>query len=200
MKELKMIFVIIIFAITLFGIIMLSTNNIKTPKIDMPWQSYATNGITKVFGLTLGKSTLKDAMMLFGKELEISVFKDKKNNTKSLEVYFDGTKLGGISAKIILTLNAKQSHYELLNANIKNYKTMPSGNEKIEFQNYIYPKLINLTIKDISFIPSINLSEKEIINTFGAPHSKQNNIWIYPKKGLKILIDEKLKILEYTND
>ena len=199
MKELKIIgisLLTLVIVFLLFSITTLQKNN--TPDIPMPWESVTINNKVKIFNLTLGESTLKNAMQIFGSEANVSLFKEKDKNS-SLEVYFKNTKIGGFSAKIILTLITNNKTLGLLNQNIKDYKSLPSGNEKVDFSNFANNMLLNNKIKNLSFIPRLTLTDDDIINRFGSPAIKQDNLWSYPEKGLDIVKNGELTIFEYSN-
>lgn len=175
----------------------------KSPNIPMPWQAHKQHNVTQIFGLTLGESTLKNAMQIFGREAEVSLFKDKdkgNNNTnKEVEVYFSSTKIGGMSIKVILSLEVTQDILITLNKNIKNHEIMPSGNEKVEFNDFAKNQLLNQKIKHLSFIPRTTLDDKDIIARFGEPNTQTKDAWYYPDQGLKIVRDGELNIFEYSN-
>ena len=198
MKESKMILYSLFLAIFLFLAFLFLMPSPKIPNIPTPWEATNINNQVNIFGLDLEKSTLKNAMQIFGSEAKVSLFKEKNKNN-AVEVYFSSTKIGGLSVKIILTLITDEKDLQLLNANIKAHEVMPSGNEKVIFNDFANNKLLNNKIKNLSFIPRVSLSKADIIARFGEPKIKQIDAWIYPNYGLKIVRDDKLNIFEYKN-
>lgn len=166
------------------------------PNIPMPWEATKTNNIVQVFGLKMGHSTLKNAMQIFGTEAEVALFKGK-NKDNTIEVYFKGTKIGGLSISAILALELDERDLIMLNQNIENHEVLPSGNEKVEFNYFALNQLIDKKIKNLSFIPRASLSEKVILQRFGEPQIKTKTNWIYPNQGLNIVRDGELSIFEY---
>ncbi len=57
-------------------------------------------------------------MRLFGTEVESSLFEDKDQN-QTLEIFFANTKIGGISARVILNLALNNHQFDYLSSNIK---------------------------------------------------------------------------------
>ncbi|SFV64003.1 hypothetical protein MNB_SUP05-5-964 [hydrothermal vent metagenome] len=203
--ELRNISIVLAFSLSSFLVLFLMTDDIKPPKNIynlMPWQSYVNhNNKTVALGLIIGESKLSDAMKLYGKEAESALF--RSNNIYDLEIYFDNTKIGGLSGKLVIGLNINNKLKFLLN-NIKEIKKLPNNKEKIILNKIAQSKLFDLKIKYISFIPNTQLDEKNILGRFGQTDSiKINNdikYFKYPNKGLKIIFDKRNKeILEYAN-
>ncbi|MBT3446695.1 MAG: hypothetical protein HN441_02160, partial [Candidatus Thioglobus sp.] len=105
MKERHIVGYTLLGAILAFVAIFLFTRDVEMPKNQaMPWQSYINeNQQTVVFNLTMAESRLIDAARQFGTEINASLFESELEKPE-LEVYFSSTKVGGISARIILNL------------------------------------------------------------------------------------------------
>lgn len=207
MKERYVIGSTLLSAVIGFGLIFLFTQGTLMPKNQaMPWDSYLNeNRQTVVFDLTMGQSTLIDAARLFGTEIEASLFENEAADS-ALEVYFSNTKVGGISAKIILNLVAEPETIKQLRSHIDQIMLMPSGVKKTTFTRLGERLLSHLTIKSLSFIPRADLAGKVITTRFGIPSQVDNNpvdgnaYWHYPNKGLRVIIRDKQKeIFEFYN-
>ncbi len=198
MSEKKIISIIIIIAV-IFTALLFIIGKPKTPNISMPWDSYIENNKTKVFGLTITESTLADVMRVFGNNAELSLFKDKDGD-KSLEAYFYNTTIGGIKANVIITLAMNNTIYQMLKNNIKKTEVTPiTANQKITFNDYINNKLLTTKINSISFIPRATINDKIILQRFGVPDKKHDNYLLYKAKGLRIINDDNVQILEFYN-
>jgi hypothetical protein len=199
MKESKIVLYSIIAALALFLVVWLA---IPTPKhtVDIPMPQHATNrdGVTTVFGLTIGTSTLEDAMRIFGTEVKVSLFKEK-NKANEVEAYFESTKVGGLSIRMMVGLNVSDDILEILNQNVEDYEILPSGREQVEFNNFANHHLLDTTIKHISFVPRVVIDDATIVQLFGEPQLKNDAGWHYPQKGLNIVKSEELNIFEYQN-
>ncbi len=206
MKESKIISIVLLAAVAIFMLFYLLTRDMQIPQNQsMPWQSFINNqGDTVVFNLTMGSSNLTDAMHLFGSEVKASLF-ESEDKEPELEAFFSSTKVGGISANIILNLMLDQKHIERLNNNIKESMVMPSGVRKTTFNLIAEASMFDLKIKSLTFIPKADLSKKVIINLFGEPSRVELSVqsvsyWYYPTKGLRIIVDDENKeILEFYN-
>lgn len=206
MKERHIIGYTVLSAILVFLAIFLFTRDIEMPKNQaMPWQSYINNKQqTVVFNLTMGSSHLIDAARQFGTEIEASLFENDSVNPE-LEVYFSSTKVGGISARIVLNLLADDQIIDRLLQNIDESMVMPSGVKKTTFTITGERLMSNLTIKSLSFVPRVSLEEQVIEDLFGKPDrielvTKGVSYWHYPQKGLRIIVDnEQKEILEFYN-
>ncbi|SFV78221.1 hypothetical protein MNB_SUP05-12-967 [hydrothermal vent metagenome] len=204
MKEGKLVLIILSIAVLIFTAFYLVTRDITLPDNQaMPWQSYVNDqGETVVFELTMGKSTLADAMRLFGTEVEASLF-EEDNNKKDLEVFFSSTKVGGISAKVILNLDLNNQQFAYLNNNIKETEALSIDTKKISFNQAGESSMFALTINSLTFIPRADLSADTLIGLFKKPArvdlvESGIEYWYYPSKGLRIIVDtENKEILEF---
>jgi hypothetical protein len=206
MKERYIVGYTLLAAFIAFAVMFLLTRDIQTPENQaMPWQSYINDqDQTVVFDLTMGQSKLLDAARLFGTEIEASLF-ENENVDPELEVYFSSTKVGGISAKIILNLALNNQNIDILRDNIDVSMMMPSGVKKTTFKSEAESLMSQFTIKSLTFIPRADLPENVVLDLFGKPDrvdlSNQGiSYWHYPEKGLKIIMDDEQKdILEFYN-
>ena len=206
MKERHIVGYTLLAAFIAFAVMFLLTRDIQTPENQaMPWQSYINDqDQTVVFDLTMGQSKLLDAARLFGTEIEASLF-ENENVDPELEVYFSSTKVGGISAKIILNLALNKQNIDILRDNIDESMMMPSGVKKTTFKSKAESLMSQFTIKSLTFIPRADLPENVVLDLFGKPDrvdlsSQGISYWHYPEKGLKIIMDDEQKdILEFYN-
>ena len=206
MKESKIITIVLIATGLVFSTFYLATRNITLPDNQaMPWQSYVNDqGETVVFNLTMERSTLMDAIRLFGSESEASLF-ESNDGRKDLEVFFSSTKVGGLSAKVVLNLDLSNEQYDYFFANIKESMVLPTGSRKTSFNKSAESSMFALTIRSLTFIPRADLSPETIISLFDKPNKIELGdqgveYWHYFKKGLRIIVDsENKEILEFYN-
>ncbi|MEO1917695.1 MAG: hypothetical protein ABGX53_04940 [Candidatus Thioglobus sp.] len=201
-----MVLIILLITFVIYSVFYLSTRDVEIPDNQaMPWQSYVNDqGKTVVFDLTMDESTLAESMRLFGTEVEASLFEDK-DQKKTLEIFFSNTKVGGISAKVILNLELNDQQFNYLSDNIKETEVMPSGNKKTIFNQAGESSMFGLTISALTFIPSADLSADTLLGLFKKPARVELvepgvEYWYYPSKGLRIIVDaERKEILEFYN-
>ncbi|WP_347423582.1 hypothetical protein [Candidatus Thioglobus sp.] len=206
MKESRLVLIILLITFVIYSVFYLSTRDVEIPDNQaMPWQSYVNDqGKTVVFDLTMDESTLAESMRLFGTEVEASLFEDK-DQKKTLEIFFSNTKVGGISAKVILNLALNDQQFNYLSDNIKETEVMPSGNKKTIFNQAGESSMFGLTISALTFIPSADLSADTLLGLFKKPARVELvepgvEYWYYPSKGLRIIVDaERKEILEFYN-
>lgn len=206
MKESRLILVILLITFVIYSVFYLSTRDVEIPDNQaMPWQSYVNDqGKTVVFDLTMDESTLAESMRLFGAEVEASLFEDK-DQKQTLEIFFSNTKIGGISARVILNLALNNHQFDYLSSNIKETEVMPTGNKKTIFNQAGESSMFGLTISALTFIPSANLSADTLLGLFKKPARVERvepgvEYWYYPSKGLRIIVDaERKEILEFYN-
>jgi len=206
MKESRLVLIILLTTFVIYSVFYLITRDVEIPDNQaMPWQSYVNDqGKTVVFDLTMDESTLAESMRLFGTEVEASLFEDK-DQKKTLEIFFSNTKVGGISAKVIINLALNDQQFNYLSDNIKETEVMPSGNKKTIFNQAGESSMFGLTISALTFIPSANLSADTLLGLFKKPARVELvepgvEYWHYPSKGLRIIVDAKRKeILEFYN-
>jgi hypothetical protein len=206
MKESRLVLIILLITFVIYSVFYLITRDVEIPDNQaMPWQSYVNDqGKTVVFDLTMDESTLAESMRLFGTEVEASLFEDK-DQKKTLEIFFSNTKVGGISAKVILNLALNDQQFNYLSDNIKETEVMPSGNKKTIFNQAGESSMFGLTISALTFIPSADLSADTLLGLFKKPARVELvepgvEYWYYPSKGLRIIVDaERKEILEFYN-
>jgi len=128
---------------------------------------------------------------------------EEDNNKKDLEVFFSSTKVGGISAKVILNLDLNNQQFAYLNNNIKETEALSIDTKKISFNQAGESSMFALTINSLTFIPRADLSADTLIGLFKKPArvdlvESGIEYWYYPSKGLRIIVDtENKEILEF---
>jgi hypothetical protein len=206
MKESRLVLIILLITFVIYSVFYLITRDVEIPDNQaMPWQSYVNDqGKTVVFDLTMDESTLAESMRLFGTEVEASLFEDR-DQKQTLEIFFSNTKIGGISARVILNLALNNQQFDGLSNNIKETEMMPTGNKKTIFNQAGESSMFGLTISALTFIPSADLSADTLLGLFKKPARIELiepgvEYWYYPSKGLRIIVDtERKEILEFYN-
>ncbi len=94
-------------------------SQLSAPGQDMPWQIVASqDGVTiTVFGLTLGASTVQDAVAKWGRRYELGLFQDQKDQL-SLEAYFRDAVVGGLNARLVLAARLPRNVLDGLRARV----------------------------------------------------------------------------------
>ncbi len=174
------------------------------PNPRLPWQvSIDQSGLPTVLGITLGKSTLKQARDQFKEQGEMNLFVSPQQ-VYSIETYFQRLYLSGIRADVILTLNVDQKSLEGMYERGLRISKLGSGAQKVDLAEPDMARLEQTRIDHITYIPAIDLDEALIAARFGEPEqrieeSPEVNHWLYPANGLDIAVNREGKeVIQYV--
>jgi hypothetical protein len=178
----------------------------KAPAVtDFPWQiEPTTDGSIKVFQVHIGVSTLGEFIQRYKVLPELTLFVPPAGDAV-IEAYFDSLMLGGLKAKVILSLNVdKATLDEMYNRGIR-ISTLGSGTRKVDLSSDDVNQLNVVSISGITYIPTINVEDALVQKRFGEPKQKITDSnsgavhWLYPEQGLDIALSEKDKeVFQYV--
>jgi hypothetical protein len=173
------------------------------PVEGLPWQVETTSdGNSRVFGLTVGASTMSDAHTRFG-EGEMAIVA-APGEPDSLELYFNDVTLGVVTGKLIVTADIAADVLATLRQHAGMTKYMASSAKKSELADQDMPAARAAPIRALSFIPAINLDEAMVVQRFGQPAerirtSDHTEHFLYPERGLDVILDSEGKeLLQYV--
>lgn len=174
----------------------------KESTVDLdyvPWEvDRLENGSIRVFGLTLGKTTIQDANQIFASFADTRLSSTQlEDGTQTLQLIaiYENLTIGGLVAEIQLTyqLDAQnlQEIYNNLMPTDETSKNQPIVFYKIKKETEI--KHLSTAISSITYIPSIDYDHETIRQRFGLAaeelkFSDTEERWRYPDLGLKIYI------------
>ncbi len=169
----------------------------------LPWNITPTpDGSITVFGLTLGKSTLRETENRVQEHAEVSLFK-QNDGQKKLEAYFDTTAVAGFRAKMVVEIMISDEMIEqYFNRGIRIAKT-GGDKHKVTLNAQDLAEVYNTPIASLTYLPRMNLTPELIEKRFGVPAQKIEERegvvhWLYPEKGLDVLFSEEEKdVLQY---
>jgi hypothetical protein len=171
---------------------------------NLPWQiTLDASGNSEVFGLTPGKSRLADARALFGDDFDVAVIA-ASNQVGELEVDYAQRSFGPLLARLILTLEVSSEEIEAMRGRALKREYKEGSNKKFTLHPEDHARAEEAVIRAISLIPSARLEEETITRLFGKaaqtlPEGENLTHYLYPDKGLDIIIDEKGRdILQYV--
>lgn len=171
----------------------------------LPWQIETTaDGSIRVFGLTLGKSTLQEANELYHHGAEVSLFVSPEGQYK-VEAYFDKVVLGGFSAQIILVIALSQDQLaDMFQRGIR-VSSLGGGRKKATLAPQDLQTVYNSSVTTLTYLTRARLDDELLIKRFGEPAKRIEEPethtvhWLYPKKGLDIALSEKGRaVLQYV--
>lgn len=171
---------------------------------DLPWQVTTTAaGQSTVFGITLGATTLAEAVEKLGLRYEPALFRDP-NGTLSLEAYYSSVRLGGLSAALVLNLAAEPAQLAAMLSRSGEGSRLPSGGAQFPLSDADWAVARTLPIATLTYVPSVRL-DKELTRTrFGPPAEvlpvgETAEQWLYPDRGISVLLREDAKtVLQYV--
>ena len=170
----------------------------------LPWQiELLPDGTSKVFGVTLGQSTLGDAREQLGDDMELAIIVVAADD-HGLEMFYSHYTAGVFSGKLIVAADIGPETLEQLLGRAVNAEYLESGARKFHVNPDDLPIAYQAAVKSITFIPGIALDEQTALKHFGTPaetirRSDQVAHLLYPGKGLDLTINKDGKdVLQYV--
>lgn len=170
----------------------------------LPWQiELLPDGTSKVFGITLGQSTLGEAHKQLGDDMELAIIVVAVDDS-GLEMYYSRYTAGVFSGKLILAADVSPATLKQLLGRAARAEYMGSGARKFHLNPDDLPLAYQAAVKSMTFIPAIALDEQTALKHFGTPaetirRGDQVTHLLYPGKGLDLIINKDGKdILQYV--
>lgn len=204
----------IVLTIFFVGFFLLMQVPVDKKSATMPWDiTHHPDGSTSIFGLQLGHSTLADAQRHFQATGDLALFEE--SDELRAEAYFKSVHFGGLSGKMILTLDVEPVTLVSMQQHAIKAQKQPSGAIKSQLAPDDLPLLSDAPIHGLAYIPSIYLDEASLRHRFGEPdyirysdinpnattEESNNKIshWYYAQHGLTILHSSDSKpVLQYN--
>jgi hypothetical protein len=157
-----------------------------------------------VFGIILGETTLKEVDNIFTSRPKMALF--EANEKLSLEAYYKNVSLGGMIGSFILTLDASIQQLNNIKKESAKQKRTENNGKRYELDKLASDKTKKLIVKNLIYIPTVQLDEAIIVKRFGKPTHKiklktKEIGWhyLYPEKGLDLIYKEEGKeVLQYV--
>lgn len=176
-----------------------------TPPGERPWEAVVgPDGATRALGLTLGQSTLADAISRFGKGVDVAIF-ESAGRPLALEAYFSETSAGGISGRLVAVLAPSAAVLDGLKARSRGARRLQSGTLRHEIDARDAEILASLPLASLTFVPTANLDETTVRSRFGEPVERLPAgdgavRWLYPDRGIAVTLSEQGKeMIDYVN-
>lgn len=154
-----------------------------------PWDiNVHDNGNIRIFGITLGKTTLQDANQILASFPETRLI--DLNSQPRLVAIYDELNIGGFVAKIELDYGLEDTELSVLKSKVNKDDDGEYGLLEKDTELSLLSKVIN----KLTYQPSIDYDIDEILQRFGPAKtevrlSKTLTRMDYPGQGLKIFID-----------
>jgi hypothetical protein len=159
-----------------------------------PWNIHILHdNKIKIFGITLGKTTIQDANQIFSSFPETRLLETRSlenNDTLKLLAIYTELKFGGLIADIELIYSLTDNQLQQL----KDTSIVEPESGHLHLSADIKMTLLDTVIASLIYKPSIDYETDLILQRFGLPESEQKisaNVtrWSYDSSGLEILID-----------
>ncbi len=165
----------------------------------MPWEiDILENGKSRVFGVTLEKTTVQEANQIFANfamtQLVTTSHSENQREHRLVAKYTDLT-IGGLTAEIELSYQIDAATLESLYQKLsKTGSSMQTGDtEYFKLDNQTEMNFLNTPVNQLAYIPSVDYGESLLLQHFGAPKEEPGpdeniRLWHYPQMGLTIVI------------
>jgi len=172
----------------------------------LPWRiTHPTPESSRVFGITLGQTSLEEAeKKVFKEQTEISLFKTSEGKML-VEAFFDELNLNGLKAKFVFTVAIPQDELTgMFNRGLRMNST-PSG-KRITLTADDLLRVRKAPVASITYMPTPKLEEAIFTKRFGIPAERVRETksgavhWLYPQHGLDITLGgEEKPLFQYVS-
>ena len=172
---------------------------------NLPWQiEVLDNGQSRVFGIVLGNSSLQQVEQQFQEPAEVSLFATDQGE-RVVEAFFNSVTLSGFRARIVATLGFTSAQLQRLYDRGERISTLAQGKRKVSLSDADLALARQTPVTGLTYLPKTDLSPQVVLKRFGQPAEKiaepggQIEHWLYPDKGLDIVMDKEAKeVLQYV--
>jgi hypothetical protein len=172
----------------------------------LPWQiDTLPDGSTRVFGLTLGQSSLAEARRELETDGVLTLFRAASGEI-SLEAYFERLFISGLKANLVLNLQLDPAEAQAMYERGQRVSQLGSGTQKVELAALDRERMAAVPIRLITYLPTADLEPELLARLFGEPARRiaeaDSGIehWLYPDKGLDIAINpEGKEVFQYIS-
>lgn len=184
-------------------LLMFPDNSADTPD-TLPWRiSHPTPDTTRVFGVTLGVTSLSEVEQAFKDQSEISLFKPTDGKL-SVESFYDEVNFNGLKAKIVMNIAVPEAEMQGMFQRGLRLNSGVSG-KHVTLTSDDLARVRTLPVSTLTYMPNARLEESVITKRFGEPaqriREKDSEVvhWLYPAHGLDIVMSGKEKpLLQYV--
>lgn len=192
-----------LFVVSLLILLAVPEDAANTPH-TLPWNiSHPTPDTVRVFGITLGQTSLSEAEKVLGEESEISLFKPNDAGM-SVEAFIEEVNFNGLKAKLALTIAVSPDKLRGMFERGLRMNSTPSG-KRITLTADDLAVARSSPVASLTYLPNIRIEEPVLTKRFGEPELRvrENQSgtvhWLYPQHSLDIVMNGKEKpVLQYV--
>lgn len=178
----------------------------NTQPAKLPWKIEQTaNGSIKVFDITLGITTIEEAVNHLETGAEISMYVPREGVYR-LEAYFNNVELSGLGARVVATADLTAAERKAMYERGVRINQQESGVRKVDLASADKARVYQAAIASLTYIPFIHLKDELVLKRFGEPtqriKQKDSDVvhWLYPELGLGIALSPSEKeVLQYIS-
>ena len=169
----------------------------------LPWQINKLASGVQVFSLTLGSTTLQQAIEVLGKDFELALMA-RPNELGSVELFYPRFVSGMLKGKLIVVVDVDAGQIATFLDNTNKVKHLETGAKQYVFVPAQHPELMQASIKAITFAPVARLNDEMVRSRFGEPSSinvidEDISHYLYPEKSVVVIINQAGKdFIEYS--
>jgi hypothetical protein len=193
-----------LFVVSLFVLLLAPDDSSNSPD-TLPWKvTHPTPDTVRVFGITLGQTTLGEAERALKEQSEISLFKPSDKDM-SVEAFIEEVNFNGLKAKIAMSLAVDPQELPGMFQRGLRMNSTPSG-KRITLTAADLEIARNSPVASLTYLPNVRIEEAALIKRFGNPalriqetQGSQAIHWLYPQHSLDIVLSGKEKpLLQYV--
>lgn len=196
--------VVALVVVTISILLSLPGDSHDTPD-TLPWRiGHPTPETSRVFGITLGQTSLGDAEKFFKEQTEVSLFKTT-DGKMLMEAFFDELNFNGLKAKFAFTMAVPPEELDGMFQRGLRMNSTASG-KRITLAPDDLARVRQTPVSSVTYLPSVKLEEDIISKRFGAPverirETKSGAVhWLYPQHGLDVTLGGSEKpLLQYVS-
>ena len=192
-----------VLGIALFGFIgfmLLIPESSDDGVVRLPWVvTKDPQGHTRVFGFTLGVTSLEEVREVFGEEGKTNLFArldaGEGDAKYAVEAYFEQIYLNRLRASFVISLAIDQVTLDEMFQRGLRISQLGSGAKKVELVPGDITALLQAPVRSITYLPWKSLDAEIIQRRFGTPAEKRVEPktlvthWLYPEKGMDVALD-----------
>lgn len=168
-------------------------------RADYPWNVLIdSEGFSQVFGISVGRSTVRQAAGRINEPAEVSMFV-AADGKQTVEVYFDRVAIGEFYAKVVLGVALDEAMLKEMYERGVRISSLGGSVRKVELHPDDLARVNDAVIASLTYIPSANLDAEVIRKRFGEPARRLKERdsglvhWLYPDIGLDLAVNEEGK-------
>lgn len=173
---------------------------------QFPWQVALTpDGGTRIFGVTLGQTTVTEAERQLRAAAEVALFVSARDEY-AVEAFLDNVRLADMPARIVLTVAVPAADVPAMYQRGTRISTLGDGARKVRLAQGDLLRVRDTAVSALTYMPRMPLDPALIEKRFGLPGHRIRETesgvvhWLYPAIGLDIAVSEgHQEILQYVS-